>query len=434
LEIGINEFWIEEILPYVYWIGIIVITTSVFLMMRLLENTSYSSIFLLSCALLMISLRMVFPIISVSPILYEPDAHNYITVVSSWLNSGIDFGGEGNYQHDYPLAYVFAFFFTKLGISMDAFFRFAPLFIYAIDIILLYLLYNEITSGNKRTSCGAVFLFSLSSLGYWVSVHYCPDIIGTVFYLLSLYLSLRFAGKRGLKITTVIPVFISIFLLILSHHLGTLYLTLTLLGLSLLTGLNKSPEIKGQWLRFFILGVYTYSLWIAYGLFMYPSFFNIYVYLQFSGSPISLAQGATLLDNITFAVYPAFIFVLFAYSLLRVLKIEKWNLTSFFQGLRDIRTDVEGLGASPVYSIGYIFVAILFVIGFVVPNTFPLRVLEVLLIGMYPISSQTLLKVHSVNPSKKKKLLILLVYCIVISVMLTSFHRYYRQIQGRAAG
>lgn len=433
-EIGAGEFWIEETLPLVYWIGMIVVTTSIFLMMRFLGNASYSFLLVLSSAILMIGIRMVFPIISASPILYEPDAYNYITVVNSWLKSGVDLGIEGNYQHDYPLAFVLAFFFTKLGVSTDVFFRFAPLFVYAINIIILYFLYNEVTLENRRISSGAVFLFSLSSLGYWVSVHYCPDLIGTVFYLLSLFLCIKFVQKRAWKITAIIPVCVSIFLLILSHHLSTMYLILTLLGLSFSTRLNKSPEVKEKWIKFFVLGVYTYTLWFAYGTFMYPSFFNIYVYFQFSGSPVGLAKSATLLDNISFAIYPVFILALFAYSFRKELKIEKWSLTGFFNGLKNLGLIIEGAGLLPVYSFGYIFVAALFVIGFILPLTFPLRVLEALLIGMYPFSSRTLLKMHGGNPSRKRKLQTIIVYCVLIFVMLTSVHRYYRQIQGRVAG
>jgi len=432
-EIGAGEFWIEETLPLVYWIGMIVVTTSIFLMMRFLGNASYSFLLVLSSAILMIGIRMVFPIISASPILYEPDAYNYITVVDSWLKSGVDFGKAGNYQHDYPLAYLLAFFFTKLGVPIDVFFRFAPLFVYAIDIVIMYFIYNEVSFENKKVSSAAVFLFSLSSLGYWVSVQYCPDLIGTVFYLLSLYLCVKFVRKHTWEITAIIPVCISIFLLILSHHLSTLYLTLTLLGLSLSTGMNKSPGVKEKWIKFLVLGIFTYTLWFAYGTLMYPSFFNIYVYFQFSGSPISLAKSATLLDNITFAIYPAFILVLFAYSFAKEFKIRKWSLTSFFEGLKNIGLNMEGSGILPIYSFGYIFVAVFFVIGFMLPLTFPLRVLEVLLIGMYPLSSQTLLKIYSANPSRKRKLQII-IYCVLIFVMLTSIHRYYRQIQGRVTG
>lgn len=425
-EIRSGEFWIEETLPFLYWIGIIVIATSIFLLIRFPRKRFYPFLFVISCALLMICLRMVLPVISASPVLYEPDTNNYITVVSSWLKSGIDFGREGNYQHDYPLAYVFAFFFTKLGVPIDVFFRFAPLFVYTINIIILYFLYCEITFENKRISSGAVFLFALSSLGYWMSVHYCPDLIGTVFYLLSLYLCVKFAGKHRWEITAVLPACTSIFLLILSHHLGTLYLTLTLLGLSLSTGLNKSPEIKEQWIKFFVLGIYTYTLWFAYGSFMYPSFFNIYVYFQFSGSPVSLAQNATLFDNITFAIYPAFILVLFVYGFLRGLNIKKISdLTKLFTNIR-MTTGDPGILKS--YSIGYIFLFVFLIVGFILPTVQSFRLLEVLLIGVYPISSQALVNLYGTNHSRKMKVLL---FSISILVMLTSVHRFYREIQKR---
>jgi len=430
-EIGVDQFWLYETLPLLYWIGLIMSTIGIFSMIRFLKKSDalYPFLFIFSSVLLMINLRMVWPVISKTPVLYEPDANNYITVVNSWLKSGIDFGVEGNYQHDYPLSFLIAFISIKLGIPMDIFFRFSPLFIYTIDAIILYLLYHEIAPERRLANYIAIFLFSLSSLGYWTSVHYCPDLVGTVFYLLSLFLCVKYVRKTTWKTKIFLLIPLSIFLLILSHHLSTLYLALTLLGLSFSMRLNQSTEIKKKWILFFVSGIYTYTLWFAYGSLVYPSFFNIYVYLQYSGSPITLAIESTLFDNLTFVIYPAFVFMLFAYGILKGIKVKRGLFSiEFYKRLLSGKVPTIS-DTSITYFTGYIFVAILFVLGFGIPNSYPLRVLEVLLIGIYPIAGQTFIQMYNANPSRKLKAIL---FCITIFVMLTSVYRYNRQIQRRA--
>ena len=433
-EMGTSEFFLEKIVPVGYWIGIVIIASSAFLMINSISEKKSEITFILLSILLLVCIRMVFPIIFVNPIVYEPDITNYVNVLSSWVNTGINFGVEGNYQHDYPMAFLIGYFFLKVGVPIYALFKFAPLFIYSLNAILLYKICKEVVPNEKYVAVG-VFVFSLSPLNYWLSVHFCPDLVGSVFFLVSLYFVIRFARMGKWRIRGLIPLFASIFVLILSHHLSILYLVLTLLGLSLSAKFFRSHMA----LPFLISGIYAYTLWFVYGTFVYPSFFNVYVYLQWGGGTIgSLAAEAPLLENVTFVVYPTFILALFIYGLFEVLQVRKIrDVLRIFRGLRNLRGllrnfaskfNPEAKNLSLIYSFGFIFVFGLFLIGFVIPPIFALRVLEVLLFAIYPIAIKPLIKICGGNPSKKKRILM---FCIIILVMLASIHRYYAQIQRR---
>lgn len=273
------------------------------------------------------------------------------------------------------------------------------------------------------------FLVSISSLNYWMAVHYCPDLVGTLFYLVSLYLVVRFAGKRKMNWITLIPILLSIFALILSHHLGTLYSIATLLGLSFSAWLFQPNLAKGKAkLAFLLLGIYTYTLWFAYGTFMYPSFFNIYVYL--SSSPNIFLQQTSLIDVLTLVTFPIFVLLLSMYKFIEYFKIQKvldiirlpnkWKET--------IMSKKRFSMVPPVHCFGFVFIGALLVGGFLIPSIFPVRVLEVFLIGLYPIASQTLIRASCSNPSKKRMALVMV---LLGSITLVSIHRYYRQIQRR---
>jgi hypothetical protein len=371
---------------------------------------------------------MVFPIIFTSIPAYEPDATNYMNVVNQWVTTGIVFGSQQTYQHNFPMSFFIAFVVVKLGVPLDTFFRVAPFFIYALEAVILYLLVGELIPENRKLGAVSAFLFSFSSLGYWVTVHYSPDLVGSLFYFLALYLSIRFTKKGEWNLKALLPVLLSIFALILSHHLSTLYLIITLAGLSFSTWLFKPPQLKGRALSFFLLAIYTYTLWFAYGTFEYPSFFNVYVYLSGYGNLQSLVQGAGLLNNITFLIYPIFILALFAFGFLRTLNVRDLNdVIRLRKKFREART-MESANVPLVYSVGFVFVGLLFLAGLAVPVVQAPRILEALCLGAYPIASQTIMQFSGGNPSKKRMLLMLMV---VLFVILAGVYRYDSQIQRR---
>lgn len=417
-EVGSDLFFVEKIAPLGYWIGFGVVIATTLYLTRFLNNKIFRTLFVFSCAILMISLRIVFPIVSPSPSFYEPDTANYINTLNSWVRSGIYFGQEGMYQHDYPMAFLIAYSFIKLGVPIDTFFRWAQSFIYAIGAFLLYLLFTEIDPSDKKCGAISVFLFSISPNPYWLSQHYCPNIVATMFFILSLYLSIRLA-KKGWHVKTVIPVFVTISILILSHHMNIMYLALTLLGLSLFTRIFKVPELKGKETTFLGLGVFTYTAWFIYGTFQYPSFFNAYSWVSWTWStPGGHLVAMNSFDLIMFLIYPISILLLYSY---RILKLSNFRL-------KRLRASFQALGMSSLYSLGFAPIGFVVLLGFIIPSLMAPRTLEVLLIGIYPISSQVLTKMYYANPSKKKKLLVI---CILVFLTIISVYRYNRVIQRR---
>jgi hypothetical protein len=431
VEMQPGEAWVLQVLPLPYWIGVAVITTAMFLMVKNLRQSRFQILFIASAILLITSFRIAFPVTVTSVPAYEPDATHYITVLSSWVNSGLDFGVQGNYQHNYPLSFIVGFTIIKLGVPLEPFFRWAPFFIYAVIIIMLFLLMQEIVPADKKRSAYStvpVFLFSFSSLGYWVTVHYCPDLFGAMMYFISLYVAIRFAKTGTWNIRNLFPVLVSIFLLVLSHHLSTLYFIVTLFGFALAVWFFKPEMFRKNPLPFFILGIFTYTLWFVYGTLMYPDFFNVYVYFSGFTSVPQQTAIAGILNNITFAIFPVFIFGLFASQFFSIIGIKNPVILiyNFRKKLNEIRLKVSTDNLL-VFAAGFCLVLFLFAVGLGIPALFGSRILEVLLLGMYPLASAKLIELAESNSPKKRAIILV----ILLVVVLSGIYRYYSQIQRR---
>ncbi len=427
---GTGQFFFETITPFPYWIGIFAILAVIFYIIPYLNEDKYIPIFVFASIALITLIRAVFPLIFTNLIIYEPDASNYVSVVSMLIQNP-DFGHSGNYQHDYPLSFFIGFIFGKLGVPIEAFFRFAPLFIYAINLILFYFIVNLVTS-KPKIAAFSVFLFTISPLNYWFAVHFCPDLVGSLFYLISLYLVIRLVKTEAVKISTVMPVLVSVFLLILAHHLSTLYFIVTIFGLAFVAWYFKTPYSKKA-LLFLIVGIYTYTLWFTYGTLMYPEFFNVYSYFGGGGgSAIALSMQANLFENFTFVIYPLFILTLVVLYFKRYVGFRR-ILGILRRPRRLIHPNMfkMELDSSLQYSIGFCLVIVLFFGAFVIPNIFPPRVLEVIMIGLCPLAATYFSTLALETPSKKKRILL---FVIVLIIIILSSHRYYSQIQGRVIG
>jgi hypothetical protein len=430
-QMGTDSLFVFQVIPPQFWISACVIACMLFFMIPRLGEKRFKLIFVFSAIILIIAFRMAFPVSFTTVAAYEPDSINYMNIVGSWANHGVDLGVEKNYQHDYPLSFLTGYAFVKLGVPLDSFFRIAPFVIYALDIILLFLIIRQITPEKYKNSVPAVsvLLFSFSSLGYWVSVHYCPDLFGSLMYLLSFYMIIRFASTGSIwSIKSLLPVFLCIFLLLLSHHLSTLYLIITLLGFAIATWFFKPPQFAKGALSFFILAIFTYTLWFVYGSLVYPSFFNVYIYFSGYDSIPQLTVSAGWLNNAAFVVYPLFIIVLFTVEFLRTVHVG--NPLMFIRNIRQKLGEIKVLHSSNsllVFTTGFCLIFLLFFIGFSVPVLFGTRILEIVCIGLYPLASQTLIKLADTN-SKKKKAFVLL---IIVLIVFVGMYRYYTQTQRR---
>ncbi len=430
-EMSPEPTFVLEVIPLIYWGALSAIVVACLIMITSLTNDRDIIILLISSIALIICFRMFFPVTFSTVAGFEPDAANYMRTVGSWANTGVDFGIEGMYEHDFPMSFLIAYLFVKLGVPVDTFFRIAPFFIYVIDTALLFLLVKEIIPENKKYAAIAAFLFSFSSLGYWVTVHYCPDLVGSLFYLVAVYLTIRFI-KGKLTFARTLPVLACVFALILSHHLSTLYFIVTELGLALSVWFFKPPQFKANPLPFLIFGVYAYTLWFAYGSLVYPSFFAVHIYFSGVMSVPTLSQNAGITNNILFFIYPAFIIGLFSIQFLKTLQIRKPLANSgIIKKIREKLGEIrlrEKENLPFVFSVGYSFVFLLFLGGFAAPIVQAPRVLEILCIGLYPLASITFSKFCCGQLSKKKLLIIIIV---VLVVVLCDFYRYNTLIQRR---
>jgi hypothetical protein len=425
---GVGDFYVESVLPLPYWIGIAAITIIAFFVLRKLDEDRRSvTLFIIIAIILIVAFRIAFPLMFTTISAYEPDVVHYMSITSNWVSSGVQFGQAGDYEHDYPLAFLIGYGIIKLGFPIEDFFKVMPFIVYILDMIILYFIVREISPGRKKIAAVSTFLFSFSSLGYWVAVHYCPDLIGSLFFSISLLLSIKLAKSDNWSPKILVPALLSIIALVLSHHLSTLYFVLAMIGLAFSTWFFKSTQFRRRGLSFLLIGIFTYTFWFAYGSLVYPEFFNVYNYFSGYGSTTGLVQQAGFFNNATFLFYPAFIFGLFALQLLILIKIKSpKNLLKIRAKIREIRIN-ESENTALVFAVGFIFVLGLFFIGFALPVSFPTRVLEVLCIGMYPLASITFLKFNETN--SKKWLLIFLI--ILLFIVLTGEHRYYSQIQRR---
>ncbi len=425
-----DPFFFEKVVPITYWISVLVVLGVLLYSINKLDDKKTRLAFIFSSIILMILIRYVFPLTVNSVITYEPDSSSYISIVNNWYHNSLDLGVAGNYQHDYPLSFLTAFVFAKFGVNIELFFRFAPLFIYVIDFLLLYFIIVQVT-GNSKTAAIGVFLFSFCPLNYWLAVHFCPDLMGSLLFFISLYLLIMYVKTEKGKPIYLIGLLISIFLLILAHHLSTLYFIVLSFGLAFTAWYFKSP-FKGREIKFLLIGIYTYTLWFVYGTLVYPQFFNVYTYLSQTGSTITLSIQAGIFDNISFAAFPTLIFILVGlylketFGLRNVLKF----ITSYKRITHPAALNLE-LSSASQYSSGFFLIFGLFFVGLAIPNIFALRVLEIVMVGLYPIAAISFEKLTTGKLSRNQRLILYIVLCVIVVL---SIHRYYSQIEGRVAG
>ena len=434
--VELGEFWIDTLIPITFWVGIG--TALLFFIIFLCSNINNLSknrvifSFLFLAILLLLTMRSIFPIVFSSILEYAPDTNLYTNILDSWANLGIDFGEEGRYQHDYPLSFLLGYFFIKMGVPLTEFFRWAPFVIYVIDLVLLYLIYRELAFSNKIVFF-SLFLFVISPFKYFLTVLYCPNIVGAFFFLLSLYFTLRFVKKGSWGLKEIFPVITSIFLLMLSHHLSIMYFILTMLGLFIASAIVMPPNFKNIQLGFLFSTVYAYTLWFAYGNFIYPSFFNFYSYFeQLTTSTVSTKlMSLTHFDVFSFLIFPIFIIVLFLISGIKNLDIDKSKIAKIPYKLKSVIKKtylflpVNRRVFSLAYIAGFMFLFVVIAVGFAFPNLYIDRLLDILFIGIYPVSAKIL---SDCCHSKSKKTKILLIILLVL-VALIDIHRFYREQQ-----
>lgn len=323
-EFGIS---LEKVLPLGYWIGLSSVLITMFCMIQLIgqEKKMTNAIFLISSMLLIVYMRGVLSIIV--PLPYPLDAWARMSPLKHWLKQGyVDLSGHGytdaEYAHNWPLAYLLSYLFVSIGVDLYTFFRFAPMFIHALNVFLVYVLMKEIA--GEKIGLLSSFFFALLNTNSFFPLHWCPQLLGSSLFLLSTYISVRMRKTKSRKLVVVVLSILS-FLLVITHHISTLYFISSTAGIWLGSKIVKSvrlPLIKvnrgSQLLMSTIFPpLFTLALWYTYGFFVYPvhqtNMMQNFIQVAFYG--MKLYETGNLyyftiqspFEKVTLLAYPVFI-------------------------------------------------------------------------------------------------------------------------------
>lgn len=430
-EMGETQFFLFEMMPLLYWIGLIITVIPPALGLLFLRDKINPLIILASCICLVISMRLTFPGPFPNPVTFSNDNAFYMGILRPWLSTGLDFGVEGRYQHDFPLSFLISFAFLKLGVSLPVFFRWAPTVVFAINFVLSYLIFKEVFSKDRAIIASiAVFLFASSTLKYFLGANYCPSLIGATFLLVSFYFTLQFY-KKGWSIKAAAPAIAATILLVISHHLSIVYFVVLVFGMAFAARFFQGKDNQGAELRLFFIAIFTYTFWWAYGHFLYPSFFNTYVFTPSPSGTISRVGGLTGFDLVAFVIQPLLISILFLFGILRYLNINSLSqLVGFVKVVPTYIVNVRQLKLEKsndllFYTFSFSAILVLLVGSFVATNLYSDRVLDVFLFGLYPLAANAMMRL-SEGRSRKVKVLFAIIFVLLI---ITSTYRYFRENQ-----
>jgi hypothetical protein len=392
---------IEGVVPIWYWIGLTIMIVAISYMLTRLNAEEWRTPFLISCALFIFSMRGVLAIIAPFP--FVSDAWSEIYVIESWRKYGIfsplgaSFFASGGVRA-WPLSYLLAYMITDAGVPVFTFFKWAPTFISILEVFTVYLLFKELA--NEKVGMVSAFLFTLLNTNGFFPLHYCPQTLGALFYLVTMFCIVKTYKTRKLKHLMV--AIAGIFLIVLTHHMTTFFLGVSLAGAYVskyaLDFLQKAMHKARKntlavntdtLVRFSLpLAIFTFALWYFYGFIVYKVDATMMLAkvmkLLTAGKPAYQAGTygrflqLTPLSQISILIYPAFI-LLTAAALL------------FPKILR--RQPVEGyLWLTGGWAAA---MTIAFILGNLMYGNYiePLRALEVITIALYPFSALVLLKI-----------------------------------------
>ena len=471
-SLPLGEFFLEEIAPIWFWLGLALIVVSTFLS---LKSDRTSLVYLvLSSVFLIVAMRAVLPLIMSKP--YSIDVFGYAYWMKVWLKEGFQFTPGPSiptallsyYPNTHPVAFLIAYAFVRGGVSMNVFFAWAPSVIYAIDVVLVFFLARAIGFTHLEAAVATFLMPAQISFGEVITQWYCPQLVGSATFLLSMYLivkvskstgapaenaSLRYKNltlnrstpKKGIRsIYLQILTMMSILLLIFTHHLSTLYFIIVLLGFFLTQRLLRRFRFPGSSLQvspFWI--VYTSALWAAIAYFVYPE--RLYYWIDAARTYLSqflsgTARGVgdihgvstgywlnlSLLDKISSSSYAITILVLCVVQVVIVSKIngKDSNSPSILKRLggsllnNELNSTILGLISG---------LAVFLVLGLLLGGFgYPLRVLSFLMIFLSMTAAQPLTRAFEGSQSKRMKLLVV---AIMILLVLLSAHWIFRTFQ-----
>jgi len=415
------------VLPW-YWLGIAIMIVAISYMLTRLDVKKFRILFLISCAMLIFPMRSVLTILS--PLPYVEDTWREIYTIMSWQKYGI-FSREGlaifsgGYPRDWPISFILAYLITYAGTPIYTFYLWAPTIIHILDLVVIYFLFKELA--NEKVGIVSAFLFTLLNTAGFFPLHYSPQTLGALFYLVAMYTIVKAYKTRKQKHLAL--ALLSIFALILTHHMSTFFLGISLMGAYLskyFLEFQRKIRKKNSWFSYTVnvntfirfslpLSVFTFALWYFYGFIVYrrdaiwmlteimrllttqqPRYETGYYgrYLQLS--PLS---------QLSILVFPAFILGTAAIFILYKMLKEK---------------SVEGylwflMGWTGAMVLAFIFGNLLY--GNYIE---PLRSQEIMTLALYPASALFLLRIiESKSLYKKGAIMIVLIIVALFSVLST---------------
>ena len=416
---------VERVVPLWYWGGVAIMIIAICYMLANLDARKLKIPFLVSCVMLIFSMRSVLAILSPYPPVQDTWGEIYIN--ASWLKysifspTGFAFF-SGGYVRGWPASFILSYLVTYTGIPLYTFYKWAPTIIFVLDLVAIYFLFKELA--NEKIGMVAAFLFTLLNTNSFFPLHYSPQTLGALFYILAMYAIVKAYKTR--KIKHLALALLGIFAVVFTHHMTTLFLGLSLAGAFLskyFLALQQNVSKKSKLFSFSVkqdtfikislpLSVFTFVLWYFYGFIVYrkdavwmlteimrlwtthqPRYEAGYYYYYFIQSP---------LNQLSILLFPLFILGTTAIFLFgRVLKKEP----------------LEGY---LWLTMGWAGAMILtFIFGNLIYGNYvdPSRSREIITLALYPASASLLIGIFESKSIYKKGLItILLVIVAFLSV------------------
>lgn len=420
----------EKVLPPLYWLGIATIIVPICYMLQHLDKKRMTITFIISCIMLIFLMRSVLAIIS--PLPPVPDAWARMLVIKTWVRDGLlskqglPFFAEG-YVRGWPLSFILAYAIIYTGVPMYTFFTWSPTIIFMLEVIAIYFLFKELA--NQKIGLVSAFLFTLHNTNSFFTLHYTAQGLGALFYLVAMYLTIKAYKTKKLKHLAL--ALITIFIVVITHHMTTLFLGISIIGAYLsqdILQFQQKISIKNKRFPFTVksdtfvklslpLCVFIFALWYFYGFIVYPidarAMLTDLVQLLTTGQP-QYAAGFYYYYIIQPPLSRLSVIIPIAYVV--------GTGTLFLFGKMWKREPLEG---HLWFAAGWAGIMVLtFLVGNVIYGNYiePSRSREIIMLAFYPASASFLLKIFE-SKSTYKKMLMTMVLIVVVFFSLFSIYR-----------
>lgn len=471
-DLPLGEFFLEQITPISFWVGIAIIVSSAFLSLK--SDRTSRTYFIFSSIALVIAIRAVLPLVMSKP--YSIDVFDYIYWMKAWLTKGFQFTPGPSittsllayYPHTHPISFLIAYAFVKGGVPINTFFTWAPSIVYAVDAILMFLLSRAIGFKPIEATVSTFLMPAATSFGEVITQWYCPQLVGSAAFLLSIYMVIKVSKseyapvkpaslehRNGALETSITKgrnhhvrlqmlTMLSILILIFTHHLSTLYFIIVLLGFFLTQRLLKWLRFSGPKLHvspFWM--IYTSATWGLVAYFIYPErlFYWIdtartYLSQFMSGTArgvgdihgVSLSYWLKLpvVDKISSTSYAISVLVLCAIQVAVLSKVDAKG-GGFRMALKRLGRSLfnDELNSTILGFVSGLFV--FFVVGLLLGGfAYPLRMISFIMFFLIMIAAQPLARTFEGRASKRLKIMIVVVMILLVFI---SAHWIFRTFQ-----